>query len=227
VARRRFFAAAVENGAGFVPGAHLARVLRAQPGQVYELAHQGAVYLAEVTAVQADGVRFRILESLAVPPPGPSLDLAVALFKFDRFEWMLEKATELGLSRLQPLTTRRTETRLAEAAPRRLARWRAILHDAAEQSRRASLPEILAPQPLVAFLAAPLAARRLLLSELPGEPALAPAQEATVLLAGPEGGFAPEEFAAASQAGFIAVSLGPRILRCETAVLAALARLAL
>ncbi|MGH9394831.1 MAG: RsmE family RNA methyltransferase, partial [Terriglobales bacterium] len=143
-----------------------------------------------------------------------------------RLEWLLEKATELGATRFNFVGTRRTDVRLAATVEGRLLRWRKIVQAAAEQSRRADAPELGATVvPLAAFLAQPPPGRRLLLSELAGGEALAPAGEETLLLAGPEGGFAAEEFSAIAAAGFTAVSLGSRILRCETAVLAALARL--
>lgn len=230
--RRRFFADAVEGAAparACVRGAnaeHLTRVLRAQPGQHYELAHQGRVYLGEIEHASRDEVRFAIVATLPEAAPRPRLELAAALFKFDRFEWMLEKATELGVAALHPLITRRTDPRLAAAATRRAARWQTILFEAAQQSRRADWPALHPCQPLVAWLAAPPAGERCLLSELPGTPAFRARTEALVLLTGPEGGWTPEEIEAASAAGFAPVSLGPLVLRCETAILAALARAA-
>ncbi len=227
MARRRFFATSVQGGEAYLAGPaarHLHRVLRARPGQQFELAHGGRLYLATVRHSSTAEVAFVIDEELAATTPEPRLELAVALFKFDRFEWMLEKAVELGVSAVQPLLTRHTEPRLAAAAPARRPRWEAILFAAAEQSRRADWPTLSEPGRLDHFLAAPGSGQRLLLSELPGAPSLQPPAADAVLLAGPEGGFAPEEFSAAEGAGFISVSLGPRILRVETAVLAALAR---
>lgn len=228
--RRRFFADGIEAGRAVVRGqtaAHLARVLRAQPGQEYELAREGQAFLGRIASVSARQVDFDIVAALPQSDPGPRIELAAAIFKFDRFEWMLEKATELGLRRLHLLSTRRTDPRLLAAAPKRLERWRAIVIEAAQQSRRADWPGIAPPQPLAEYLAHPPEGRRVLLSEEPGGAPLeaTPAHEPLTLLAGPEGGFAAEEFAAAHLAGFTPVSLGPRILRCETAILAALARL--
>jgi 16S rRNA (uracil1498-N3)-methyltransferase len=228
MARRRFFADALAEGAAHLEDAnahHLARVLRAQPGQEYELAFAGRVYLARITAVRPARVDFAIVEELPAPAPEREISLAVALFKFDRFEWMIEKATELGVTRLTPLVTRRTDVKLAAAAPARRARWQQIARGAAEQSRRAAWPEIAPPVRLAAWLAQPAAGRCLLLLESPAAPPLAVVQGAVTLLAGPEGGWAAEEVEAAVAAGFLPVSLGPRILRGETAVLAALARL--
>jgi len=229
--RRRFFADTVEGSApparASVRGAnaeHLTRVLRAQPGQRYELAHQGRVYLGEIEHATRDEVRFAIVEALPEPLPGPRLELAAALFKFDRFEWMLEKATELGVAAVHPLITRRTEARLAAAAAKRSSRWQTILFEAAQQSRRVECPALHSCQSLAALLAAPSSGRRCLLSELPGAPAFRAGPEPLLLLTGPEGGWTAEEIEAAQVAGFAPVSLGPLILRCETAILAALAR---
>ncbi|HWG36487.1 MAG TPA: RsmE family RNA methyltransferase [Terriglobales bacterium] len=228
MARRRFFVDTCDGQTAHLRGegaAHLTRVLRAEPGQEYEIAHQGRVYLARITSAAPAAVDFEVLEELPQPEPEPALALGLALFKFDRMEWMLEKATELGVSSIALIATRRVEPRLLAAAPKRLARWKAILRGAAEQSRRCDVPAISPPQPLAQFLAAPPPGRRVMLSEVSGLPALMAIPEAAILLAGPEGGFAPEEFDAAAAAGFEPVSLGPRILRTETAILAALARL--
>ncbi|HEY7838728.1 MAG TPA: RsmE family RNA methyltransferase [Terriglobales bacterium] len=230
--RRRFFADAVDGGTvpsrASVRGAnaeHLTRVLRAQPGQQYELAHAGRAYLGAIERASRDEVQFAILEALPQSPPSPRLELAAALFKFDRFEWMLEKATELGIAALHPLVTRRTDPHLVEAAAKRRARWQTIVVEAAQQARRLDWPQLHACQPLDDFLARPFAGARRLLSEVPGAPALAVGREhPLLLLTGPEGGWTPEEISRAEGAGFASASLGPLILRCETAILAALAR---
>ncbi|MGH9414201.1 MAG: RsmE family RNA methyltransferase [Terriglobales bacterium] len=223
MARRRFFATSVADGRAWIEGAgahHLTRVLRAEAGQHYELAHAGQVYLACVVRAAEQRVEFSIVETLPLAAVA-ELEAGVAVFKFDRFEWMLEKATEVGLTRLWPLLTRRTEPKLAAAASRRVQRWQTIVRQAAEQARRTTMPAILPPLAFNAFLALPAPAARWLLDETPGGITL-PAATPCRLLAGPEGGWAPEETAAAQAAGFTRVALGPRILRCETAVLAAL-----
>jgi 16S rRNA (uracil1498-N3)-methyltransferase len=223
--RRRFFADEVDAGAAVIRGAnagHLARVLRAEPGQQYELAHAGRVYLGEIVRAGRDEVRFTIVEELPPPPALRPIHVAVALFKADRFEWMLEKATELGVASIQPLITRRTDAH--RAAAHRAERWRKILFESAQQARPADWPRLEPVLPLARFLAAPPPGERALLSEIPGGVALAGGPGPLVLLTGPEGGWAPEEIEAAQAAGFASVSLGPLILRCETAILAALAR---
>ncbi|HVA65133.1 MAG TPA: RsmE family RNA methyltransferase [Terriglobales bacterium] len=227
MARRRFFATRVAAGEAEIEGAgaaHLARVLRVEVGQEYELAHAGQVYLGRVARVSPRAVGFALVATLPAPAPAPPLAVAAALFKFDRFEWMLEKATELGLSRLHLLATRRTDPRLVAAAPKRLERWHTVAVEAAQQARRADWPAIAPVQTLANFLAEPRDGAKLLLSEEPGGARLSLASGALTLLTGPEGGFAPEELTSAEAAGYAPISLGPRILRCETAILAALAR---
>lgn len=226
MARRRFFATRVQGDRACLEGAdarHLARVLRAEPGQEYELACEGAVYLARIERASPGAVSFAILEMLAAPAPVPQLEAGVAIFKFHRYEWMLEKATELGLTRLWPLVTRRTDAQLAAAARARRRRWQEIAAQAAAQSRRAELPEVAPPLDLRSFLALPATGNHWLLQESGAEGAVLAAGTPCRLLVGPEGGWTPEETAAAAAAGFTPVSLGSRILRCETAVLAALA----
>jgi 16S rRNA (uracil1498-N3)-methyltransferase len=231
MSRRRFFAARLEGGAACLEGddaRHLERVLRAVPGQEFELAWRGRLFLARLRRISAGEAAFDVIAELPAPPPAPALDLAVALFKFDRFEWMLEKATELGLTRLHLLATRHVDPRLLAAAPKRMERWAAIVHAAAEQSRRLDHPTILPPRPLADFLASSSAAsgdcERWLLSESPGGEPLPVAHAPRLLLAGPEGGWSSGERDAALAAGFLPASLGSRILRCETALIAALAR---
>ncbi|MGH9468071.1 MAG: RsmE family RNA methyltransferase [Terriglobales bacterium] len=228
MARRRFFASAAEGGKASITGpgaAHLARVLRARPGEEHEIAWQGAVYLGRIEQVQPHAVTFALERELATAAPVPDLEVGAALFNTSHWEWMLEKATELGLTRLWPLLTRRTDPRWALGAPagaaKRRARWQQIALQAAEQSRRATVPDIAAPLTLQAFLALPAAGARWLLQESPGGVALPPSLPCR-LLAGPEGGWEEEESSAATAAGYVPVSLGPRILRCETAVIAAL-----
>lgn len=241
MARRLFFAELLKGAAGapsqaVVRGSearHLARVLRARPGMQMELAAGGERYLGTVASVTADAVTFADLERLAVPTlSGPRL--IAALVKFDRFEWLLEKAAELGVAAIQPLAAERTDPRLTRAAPARLARWRRILQAAAQQSRRNQIPLIALPVGW-AELALPPAAgapspHRWLLSEDPADPPLAgcalPATPGAVTLAtGPEGGWTAGDRAAAAALEFTPCSLGPRILRAETAAIAALSYL--
>ncbi len=209
---------------------HLGRVLRAQPGQMYELSDGERVWLGRVETVGRDIVEFALVEEL--PGHAPSLDttLLLAVVKFDAFEWALEKATELGVTRMVPLAAARSEKALLSAAPKRADRWKKILLEASQQSRRVRLP-VLEPlaKPETAF-AAKADVLRVLLSESPDAKPLRAVlageqQNAAILAIGPEGGWTDGEFAAARESQFREASLGRLILRTETAVVAALASL--
>ena len=148
MARRRFFVDTIEGGRAELLGpfaVHLARVLRAEVGQQYEISDNQSAYLAEIETVTQNRVGFRILEQLPAEAPS-GVTLAAALFKFDRFEWMLEKATELGVERIIPVATARSEKGLGRGAEMRLVRWRAILLASSQQSRRVRIPEIGMPE---------------------------------------------------------------------------------
>jgi 16S rRNA (uracil1498-N3)-methyltransferase len=233
--RRRFFVDQVRNGQATLNGSdarHLTRVLRVEPGQRYEISDNRDVYLAEIEAAHKERVVFRTLEKLETPPASMRLILCAALVKFDHFEWMIEKATELGVAEIAPFEAARSERGLERAAQKRVERWRRIALEASQQSRRAYLPEVREP---VAFEAVvELAAKyRYSLDEEPGGKALASAipaerhaEDSVALLIGPEGGWTEAERAAFVAAGWTRVSLGPLILRSETAALAGLAVLA-
>ncbi|HVP48366.1 MAG TPA: RsmE family RNA methyltransferase, partial [Bryobacteraceae bacterium] len=209
---------------------HLARVLRAEPGQRYELSDNQRAYLAEISAVSAQRVAFRIVEPITTEPPAPAITIFTALIKFDRFEWLIEKATEFGVARIVPVDAERTEQGLARAAAKRVERWRKIARESSQQARRVRMPEIVPP---VMFDAAVSNSStfRYFLEEQPGaDPLLSvlPATRETVaILTGPEGGWTDRERALAEQAGWTPVSLGPNVLRAETAAMAALAILML
>jgi 16S rRNA (uracil1498-N3)-methyltransferase len=234
MARRRFFVDGVRGGLAVLAGddaRHLRQVLRAEPGQRYELSDNRGVYLAEIEAVRKDEVSFRVVEELTPEEPPLRLTLLVALIKFDRFEWAIEKVTELGVEAVVPVRAERSEKGLDRAAAKRLERWRKIARESSQQARRARLPEIAAPVPLQAALETG-AGYRLFLDEAGGRPLLSalPAHRAQgdrVLLAvGPEGGWTEAERQLAAGHGWTRVSLGPSILRAETAALAAVAVLA-
>ena len=206
---------------------HLGRVLRAQPGQLYELSDGASVWLGRIDLVDRDRVEFELTEPLPAPSLQLESTLLLSVVKFDAFEWALEKATELGVTRVVPLAAARSEKALLAAAPKRAERWRKILLESAQQSRRVQLP-LLEPlaKPEKAF--ATQNGLRILLSEgseaTPLRQALSGQEASSVVLAiGPEGGWTDEEFAAARAAGFVEASLGKLILRAETAVIAALA----
>jgi 16S rRNA (uracil1498-N3)-methyltransferase len=232
MARRRFFVdeflgdRAVLHG----PGArHLCQVLRVKPGQLYEVSDATRVWLGRVVTAAPSEVVFAIEQELPAGPGLPDVTVLAAIFKFDRYEWMLEKATELGVARLVPVIAARTEAGLARAAAKRVERWRRLVHEAAQQSRRLRPLEVLDPLPLDRALASDWGQPRWILDESlagfhEGELDAAPAGgERPVLLTGPEGGFTDAERTLAHRHCFAPVSLGPLILRAETAVLAALA----
>ncbi len=213
---------------------HLARVLRAEPGQVYDVVAGGFLHRAEITRVrQSSGgdsaeVVFALHEELESDATLP-LHLLLAIFKFDHMEWAIEKATELGVSKITPIVARRSEKHLAQAAAKRVERWRRIALEASKQSRRTTVPEIAEPAPLAAALKAEGAALRVLLSETEQSNTLAAAitpekQDGDIALAiGPEGGWTADEMALFSTHGWQHVTLGPRILRAETAAISAIA----
>ena len=228
--RRRFIADTWTEGSASLRGdqaIHLARVLRAEPGQIYDIVAGGFLHRAEIERVAEDEVRFRLHEQLESEGALP-LHLLLAVFKFDHFEWAIEKATELGAARVTPLLARRTEKHLALAAGKRVERWRRIALESAKQSRRVDVPAIDDPVALKAALEQVTGATRILLSETEQavtlRAALAGSEQREVALAiGPEGGWAPEEMALFTGQGWAPVTLGPRILRAETAAIAAIA----
>ncbi len=216
---------------------HLARVLRAEPGQMFDVLAGGFLRQGTVASASEREVVFTLGEELETDAALP-VHLLLAIIKFDHYEWGLEKATELGAARISPVIARRTEKHLGQAAGKRVERWRKIVREAAQQSRRSDLLEIDDPQPLKAALAGVQAAHRVLLAETEQENTLAAAlaplgrdvqapdaerSRELALAVGPEGGWAPEEFALFEAAGWQKVTLGPRVLRAETAAIAGLA----
>ncbi len=208
---------------------HLGRVLRAEAGQLYELSDGERVWLARVEDVGRERVEFALVEPIASNEPRLETTLLLAVVKFDSFEWALEKATELGVRTIVPVAAARSEKALLHAAEKRSERWKKILLEASQQSRRVRIPELRrVEKPATAFRDA--TGFRVMLSERAGAAPLKElipaegAKEATLAI-GPEGGWTDEEFAAAEAAGFQQASLGSLILRTETAVAAALANL--
>jgi 16S rRNA (uracil1498-N3)-methyltransferase len=227
--RRRFFVDQVRNGRAEISGddaRHLTRVLRVEPGQRYEISDNRNVYLAEIETARKERVIFRTLEKMPAPAPALRLILLAAIFKFNRFEWMIEKATELGVTEIVPVEAARSERGLERAAQKRVERWRRIALEASQQSRRAFLPDVAEP---VAFGKALKfdATHRIALDEDAEAPRLiapvANAVDSIAILIGPEGGWTEEERAEFIGAGWARASLGPLILRAETAAVAALA----
>jgi len=234
MARRRFFVESVRADRAELSGEaaqHLRRVLRAEPGQRFEISDNQSVYLAEIEGFQRELVLFRLLERIETAPPPVRLILLAALIKFDRFEWLVEKATELGVETIVPVEAERSEKGLDRAAAKRLERWRRIALESSQQARRARLPEITTSTPFAQALETPATGHYFLEEECGAPPLLSVLPEiverspadTVCLLVGPEGGWTGEERRAASARGWLAVSLGPQILRAETAAIAALA----
>lgn len=200
---------------------HLNKVLRAQAGQQYELSDGEQLYLAEVQSTDRDAVRFRILESLPFAREPHQLILALALVKFDRLEWTLEKATELGATEIWPFWCDRSESGLDKAALKRQERWGKILIESCQQSRRVVPPKVHEPIGFEAVLKLP-ADCRYFFDERREDDEFDPAPVAvSLLIVGPEGGWTERERTLAQ--GCTRASLGPRVLRAETAAIAALA----
>ena len=230
--RRRFFVDQVRSGRAEISGddaRHLTRVLRVEAGQRYEISDNRNVYLAEVETARKEHVAFRTLEKLAQPAPTVRLILCAALIKFDHFEWMIEKATELGVSEIVPVETIRSERGLERAAHKRVERWRRIALESSQQARRAFLPEVSEPEPLRNMLARE-ATYKFALDEDPSArplnlalPSARDPNDSVAMLIGPEGGWTDEERSQFTTAQWSPVSLGPLVLRAETAALAALA----
>jgi 16S rRNA (uracil1498-N3)-methyltransferase len=214
---------------------HLGRVLRAETGQFYELSDGQCVWLARTERVGRDEVQFSLVQLLPAQVASVQIELLLAIVKFDRFEWALEKATELGAEEIAPLAADRSEKGLLAAAQKRAERWRRILVESAQQARRLRIPVLRdSAKPRDAFRAS-AAQSKLLLSEREGARPLREVLEPVVtarrsddparvaIAIGPEGGWTEAEFASAGACGFVEAALGTNILRTETAACAALA----
>jgi 16S rRNA (uracil1498-N3)-methyltransferase len=203
-------------------------VLRAEPGQRYEITDGSSLCLAEIEAAEPRQVVFRVVEALDPGPPLPSLIIVAALIKFDRFEWMIEKVTELGVKAVIPVEASRSETGLFQAAAKRVERWRKIARESSQQSRRVRVPEIREAVRLGEALRLPFPLK-IALEENPGAPPLMAAANSwdraadLAFCIGPEGGWTDGERAAMHASGWLPASLGVTVLRAETAAIAAAA----
>ena len=210
---------------------HLTRVLRAEAGWQYEISDSRQAYLAEIEEAHRDRVVFRVVAPVDSPALPVHIALCAALVKFDRFEWMVEKATELGVERILPVETARVEKGLLEASRKRRERWERIARESSQQARRVSAPEVAAATDFKQSLAVEADCRYFLeesvapplLRLLPSNRA---ATDRVALLTGPEGGWTAAEREAAAAAGWLPASLGPLVLRAETAAMAAVAVIA-
>ncbi len=242
--RRRWIADEVRGNTALLiseHAAHLSRVLRAQVGQEFDIATGDAVRLGTITSISDDRVEFALGSEVRVKASA-RLTLVLAIFKFDRMEWAIEKCTEIGVARIIPVVARRTDTHLAAVAGKRHERWLRIARQAAEQSRRASPPEIAAPVKLKELGDAPPATRadggkpsittnagvpRIVLAESEMNKSLRdvvpPCASEAVLAIGPEGGWTDDELRWFHESGWTTASLGETILRAETAAIVATA----
>jgi 16S rRNA (uracil1498-N3)-methyltransferase len=229
---RVYVEAALESGGRLVlsgsAAGHLIRVLRLRPGAAVTLFNGlGGEYAASIERVQGSEVSVAVGEHQPLERESPfPLTLAQGVSRGERMDLVVQKATELGVSRLVPVLTERSIVRLdEEQSDRKSSHWRAIAIAACEQCGRNRLPEVALPARLGQFLRdssadgtklllSPEATRRI-------EDVPRPQRGATVLI-GPEGGLADEEQQRALAAGFLAVRLGPRVLRTETAAIAAI-----
>jgi 16S rRNA (uracil1498-N3)-methyltransferase len=231
--RRRFFVEEFQDHRAIMEGEaahHLGRVLRAQPGQLYELSDGREVWLGRIESIGRDLVEFALVENVPSYKPQLHATLLLSVVKFDAFEWAIEKATELGVSRIVPLAAARSEKALLAAAAKRSDRWKKTLLEASQQSRRVQVPVLDALTKPEAAFASFAEGTRVMLSESPDTKSLrqvlaGEASNTAVLAIGPEGGWTEAEFAAAHAASFHEASLGRLILRTETAVVASLAAL--
>lgn len=234
--RRRWIADTWDEATASLVGsqaAHLIRVLRAQPGMEFDLVAGGRVFHSVIAAISGDEVRFNLIAELEADPALP-ITLLISVFKFDRMEWAIEKAAELGAEGIVPVIARRSEKHLAQAAGGRVERWRRIALEASQQSRRSDVLRVADPLPLKEAIRQEEQALRLVLAEQErsttlhhalSEALAAAGDEAPAIriAAGPEGGWTAEEEAMLDAENWRAVSLGPRILRAETAAIAAMA----
>jgi 16S rRNA (uracil1498-N3)-methyltransferase len=225
--RRRWIADHVSGNRAVLTGAHadhLVRVLRARVGQAFDVVANGVVRRGVVVALADSLVDFELGEEIPAQPTAIQLALLMAIFKFDRMEWAIEKCTELGVTRIVPVIARRTDSHLVAASAKRVERWRRIALQASEQSRRASPPEIADPIKLGEAMVFP-AGLKIVLSEAEEQSQLRDIRPTgEVLLAiGPEGGWTEGELELLQKNGWLSASLGPTILRAETAAIAATA----
>jgi len=226
--RRRWIADEVSGDRAFLVGRnaeHLVRVLRARIGQRFEIATPEGVRMGQIVEIAPQRVVFATSPLTNAEPKQSSaiIHLYLAVFKFDRFEWAIEKVTELGVSRIIPVIAGRTDTHLVSAATKRVERWRKIAHEASQQSRRDAAPEISAPTKVLTATETALG-QRIVLAESEPDRRLRAVIGGTADLSmavGPEGGWTDSELGLFKNNGWTAASLGSTILRAETAAIAA------
>jgi len=207
-------------------GSHVAKVLRARVGdEVILFNGDGREFSGEIAGVRGSRVTVSVGRAQTIDRESPlAVTLVQCVPRGDRMDFIVQKATELGVTHLIPVTSQRSVVRLDDRqSETKTAHWRAVAVSACEQCGRNRLPRIDAPRPLMDYLGAtePSGPRLVLEPELTSGAAALRIESRVELAIGPEGGFAPEELEAFRLAGFERVRLGPRILRTETAALAA------
>lgn len=218
----------VRLGAG--AAAHVSRVLRLADGDELTLFDgRGGEYLATLLESRGTVARVRVGEHRPIERESPlGITLAQGVSRGERMDWVVQKATELGVAAIVPLLTERSVVRWdAVQSARKREHWRGIVISACEQSGRNRLPELPAPQPLDRWLAAPSAGGARIMLDPAAQTGLHSlgSTSSVTLLIGPEGGLTPAEHALAARGGFTSMRLGPRILRTETAAIAAIGAL--
>ncbi|MGQ9424936.1 16S rRNA (uracil(1498)-N(3))-methyltransferase [Gilvimarinus sp. F26214L] len=209
---------------------YIVNVLRLVPGRPLILFNgQGGEYGGTLVGAGKKTATVQLDSFEAVSRESPLvLDLAIGISRGDRMDWVLQKATELGVSSISPLYTERTEVKLkGDRLHKKMEHWRQVIISACEQSQRVRVPELKTPVDFPTAVAGCESERRLLLHPT-GEPAALDAQQRPVnvsVLVGPEGGFSDDEVSLALRHGFEGWQLGPRVLRTETAPLAAISLL--
>ena len=226
--RRRWIADRVQGDRAFLLGPnanHLFRVLRVKVGQGFDVAANGKLRMAKVISASPEQVEFWLGAEVASTVL-PQITVYLSIFKFDRFEWALEKLTELGVGRIFPMIAQRSEEHLAKAAAKRVERWRKIAHESSQQARRIAPPEIADPMALKKAIEKEQGSR-IVLSEAEQQVSLrgvlADYKPPLALAFGPEGGWSEAELELLNGSGWKPASLGHTILRAETAAIAAVA----
>jgi 16S rRNA (uracil1498-N3)-methyltransferase len=228
--RRRFIADEVSGDCAALVGEHadhLSRVLRARVGQEFDIATGENLRRGRVTSITSTRIEFDLGEEISAASLS-EITLILAIFKFDRMEWAIEKCTELGVAQIVPLIARRTDSHLAVASAKRVERWPRIALQASEQSRRPTPPVIAAPTRLSEALNLQ-ASLRIVLAESEDQTLLRDIlkpqtpSDGIVLAVGPEGGWTADELQLFQQSRWTSASLGNTILRAETAAIAATA----
>ena len=211
--------------------AHLVRVLRLQAGDACTLFNgDGSDYAARLLAVDKRSAEVEVIAVQAVHAESPlRIVLVQGIARGDKMDWILQKATELGVAAFVPVESERSEVRLdGPRAAKRLAHWRSVVVSACGQSGRACVPEVQAPQPLALALAQGARGVPGLLLDPAAELSITSMTALSgdcVLAVGPEGGWSPRDREQLRDAGFTGLRLGPRVLRTETAGMAAIAAL--